>query len=119
MKCRNNHKLAIATVGAWWLSNVVAPARAFHYGRAAQRDERNGFPYAAAMEWRKAAELFSPKRRAAEYCWRQWEHIMHLPRRLAGPVGVSQPVAFPAQSSSASRPAIGSVVDQISFANAA
>ena len=119
MKCRNNHKLAIAAVGAWWLSNVVAPVKAFHYGRAAQCDERNGFPYTAAMEWRKAAELFAPKTRAAEYCWRKWELIMHLPRRLAGPIGVSRAEAFSLQSSSALRAAIGSVVDQISFANAA
>lgn len=109
MNCLNNHKLVI--VGAWWLSNAVALAKAFHYGRAAQRDERNGFPNTAAFEWRKAAELFASKTRAAEYCWRQWERIMHLPRRLAGP--------FPLQPSSAS-PAIGSVViDQIWFANAA
>lgn len=106
MKSRNNHKLAIATAGAWWLTNVVAPARAFHYGHAAQRDERNGFPHTAAFEWRKAAELFAPKTLAAEYCWQQWERIMHLPRRLAGPVGVPQAAAFPFQPSSAS-PAIG------------
>ena len=38
MKCRNNDKLAIARVSAWWLSNIAALAKAFHYGRAAQRD---------------------------------------------------------------------------------
>jgi hypothetical protein len=98
MNYSHNHKLAIATVGAWWLTNVVAPAKVFHYGRAAQRDERNGFPYTAAMEWRKAAELSVPKARAAEYCWRQWERIMHLPRLLAGPVGAAEPAAFPESS---------------------
>ena len=118
MKWRNDHKLAIATVGAWWLTNVVAHARAFDYGRTAHRDERGGFSLTAAMEWRKAAELFAPKTRAAEYYWRQWERIMHLPRRLAGPVGVSQAAAFPMQPALAS-PTISSVVGQISFANAA
>lgn len=119
MKRRNTHKLAIATLGAWWLANVVAPTKAFHYGRAAQRDERKGFWYTAATEWRTAADLVGPKTRAAEYCWRQWERIMHLPRRLAGAVDVSQPVPISLQSSSAWRPAIGSAVDKISFANAA
>jgi hypothetical protein len=38
------------------------------------------------MLWRYAAELYSPNTQAAEYCWEQWERIMHLPRRLAGPV---------------------------------
>jgi hypothetical protein len=119
MKSHSTHNLAIAAVGAWWLTNIVAPAKALHYRRVAQRDERNGFPYTAAMEWRKAAELFGSKTRAAEYCWRQWERMMHLPRRLAGPIGVCQVTAFPSQSASGSRPAIGPAIDQISFANAA
>jgi len=59
MKSCNRHNPA-AAVGAWWLSNIVFPARAFHYGCAAERDERKGFPYTAAMKWRKAAELFAP-----------------------------------------------------------
>src|SRR5262249_7122417 len=64
-------------------------AKAFHFIRAARRDERNGFPYTAAMEWRNAAELLALNTRAVEYCWREWERIMQLPRRLAGPVSVS------------------------------
>jgi hypothetical protein len=27
----NNHEKAIATVATWWLSDLVAPAKAFHY----------------------------------------------------------------------------------------
>jgi len=64
-------------------------ASAFRYARAAQRDERNGFPYTAAMKWQYAGELSAPDTPAAEYCWEQWERIMHLPRRLAGPVSDS------------------------------
>ena len=94
---RTNHNLAIRIVGAWWLTNIIDPAKAFHYSRNAQRDERDGFPYTAALEWRRAAELFASKTLAAEYCWRQWERIMHLPRRLAGPIGVSQAAALSAQ----------------------
>lgn len=60
-------------------------AKALHCSRAAQREERNGFPYTAAMKWRNAAELFAPDARAVEYCWCEWERIMQLPRRLAGP----------------------------------
>ena len=117
MKDRKSHKLSIAAAGAWWPTNVIASAKAFRYGRAAQRDERNGFPCTAALEWRKAAELIASKKRSAAYCWRQWERIMHLPRRLAV-ADASQAAAVPLQSSSTS-PAIGSVVGHISFANAA
>ena len=60
-------------------------AKAFHCSRDAQREERNGFKYTAAMKWRIAAELFAPDTRAVEYCWCEWERIMQLPRRLAGP----------------------------------
>jgi hypothetical protein len=60
-------------------------AKAFHCSRDAQREERNGFKYTAAMKWRNAAKLFAPDTQAVEYCWRQWERIMQLPRRLAGP----------------------------------
>ncbi len=108
---------AIAAIAVWWFSNAVVPARALHYGCAATRDERNGFSYAAAMEWRKAAELFASDTPAAEYCWRQWERIMHLPWRLAGPIGVSRQAVFPL--SPGSRAAIAPAIDQISFADAA
>jgi len=67
-----------------WTPNL---ARAFHCSRDAQREERNGFKYTAAMKWRSAAELFAPDARAAEYCWCKWERIMQLPRRLARPFG--------------------------------
>ena len=60
-------------------------AKAFRCSRDAQREERHGFKYTAAMKWRSAAELFAPDARAVEYCWREWERIMQLPRRLAGP----------------------------------
>jgi hypothetical protein len=90
MKSRNQ-KLVIAAIGAQWLSNIAAVAKALHYVCAAQRDERNRFSYTAAMEWRNAAELFQPNKIAADYCWQQWERIMRLPRRLAGPLGESVP----------------------------
>jgi hypothetical protein len=64
-------------------------AKALHYIRAARRDERKGFPCTAAMEWRHATELFAPNARAVEYCWCEWERIMQLPRRLAGPPSFS------------------------------
>ena len=65
--------------------DMAIEAKAFHCSRAAQRDERDGLPYTAAMKWRNAAELFAPDARAVEYCWCEWERIMQLPRRLAGP----------------------------------
>jgi hypothetical protein len=54
--------------------------------RAAERDEKNGFPFTAAMEWRKAADLFSPTPRVSDRCWQEWERIMHLPRCFARPI---------------------------------
>jgi hypothetical protein len=69
-------------LGLPWTPNL---AKAFHCSRAAQREERDGFKYTAAMKWRNAAKLFAPDTRAVEYCWQEWERIMHLPRRLAGP----------------------------------
>ncbi len=92
MKCLHNHRLVIAASGAQWFSNVAGVAKAVHYVRAAQRDEHNGFRYTAAMEWQFAAGLFGSNTLAAEYSWRQWERIMHLPRGLAGPISDSRPV---------------------------
>jgi hypothetical protein len=93
---------------------VVILAKALQYGRAAQRDEHNGFPYTAAMAWRHAAELFVSGSAAAVYCWRQWERIMHLPRRLAVPISSSRLLTFPLNATS-ERP----VLNQLSLATAA
>ena len=116
MKSFNRHNPVVATIGAWWLSNIILHAKAFHYGCAAYRDEQTGFPYTAAMEWHKAAELLSPNTRAAEYSWRQWERIMRLPRRLARPVGVSQSVVIPMKAGSAAGPEMVSASDRVLFA---
>ena len=71
-------------LGLPWTTNLD---KAFHCSHEAQREERNGFKYTAAMKWRSAAELFAQDARAAEYCWCKWERIMQLPRQLAGPAG--------------------------------
>ena len=83
-----DRNLVNKTICAWWLSKVVVFANAQGYVRPAQRDECNGFPYTAALEWRYAAEVSAPRSAAAEYCWQQWERIMRLPRRLGGSLGV-------------------------------
>ena len=70
------------------LPSTANLTKALHRTRAAKREERNGFKYTAAMEWRSAAELFAPSTRAVEFCWREWERIMGLPRQLAGPIGL-------------------------------
>ncbi len=120
MKSRSKQNVAIAAVGAWWTTNIFVVAKALHASRAAQRDERNGFPYTAAMEWRNAAELFASGTRAADYFWQQWERIMHLPRRLAAPMSDSQFVARPALvPASVVRPMINADVHQFSSATAA
>jgi len=59
---------------------------ALRYCLAAQRDEKNRFPFTAAMEWQKAAFLFAPFAPFADLCWRQWERIVQLPRQMAEPI---------------------------------
>ena len=61
---------------------------AMRFHRVARRDEKNGFPLAAAMTWREAAELFASITFLADWCWREWERITRLPRHLAEPIGV-------------------------------
>jgi hypothetical protein len=65
---------------------IMGPTQALHYRWAAQRDEKKGFPLTAAIEWREAAALFAPIAPLVERCWREWERIMRLPRRLAEPI---------------------------------
>ena len=89
MTSRNNRRLVIATASACYLAHIASLRKAVHYVCAAHRDEQNRFSYTAAFKWRKAAELFGCETPAAEYCWRQWERIMRLPRRLAGPISES------------------------------
>lgn len=95
MKNRKHEKSVVAKIVGWWIRNMVARAKALNYGRAALCDERNGFPYTAAMEWRQAAELLGSGSVAAESCWWQWERIVHLPRQLAGSYSSSRRVTFP------------------------
>lgn len=71
-----------------------SPAIAMRYCLAAQRDEKNGFPLSAAMEWRKAAELLAPFSSMSNRCWCEWERIMRLPRRLGGAIGVCDAVQY-------------------------
>jgi hypothetical protein len=92
MKHHRTHTLLTVTVGARWFLSIAVIAKAVHYIRAAQEDERNGFRYTAAMEWQLAAGLFGSDTLAAEYFWHQWERIMNLPRHLAEPIVDSQPV---------------------------
>jgi hypothetical protein len=70
-----------------FVAAISSPVLAIAYCHAAQRDEKNGFPFTAAMEWRKAAELLNSIPAAADRCWRHWERLMQLPRRLADPIG--------------------------------
>ncbi len=65
---------------------VMGLMHGLHYRWAAQRDEKKGFPLTAAIEWRAAADLFAPITPLVERCWREWERIMRLPRRLAEPI---------------------------------
>ena len=104
MENRKAEKLVMTAIGIWWLQSIVVPLKALHLRRAAQRDERRGFRYTAAIEWRHAAELFAPSTMACEYCWRQWERIMLLPRRLAEPVGVPVTKVIPLKPALVTRP---------------
>jgi len=77
-----------------WLAVAFSSAMAARYCLAAQDDERNGFPFTAAMEWRKAAELLGSSTPIAALCWCEWERIMRLPRRLAGPIVASNAATY-------------------------
>lgn len=70
----------------WLIMGAFRSAVAMRYCLAAQRDEKDGFPFTAALEWRKAAELLGPITPMSGRCWLEWERIMHLPRHLAGPI---------------------------------
>jgi hypothetical protein len=65
------------------------------YCLAAQQDEKNGFPLTAAMEWRKAAELFAAVSLLSDRCWHQWERLMQLPRCFASPISDCNEIALP------------------------
>lgn len=69
----------------WSLSRITGPVLAMCLRRRARKDEKDGFLFTAAMEWRMAAELCAPNRILAGWCWREWERIMHLPRQMAAP----------------------------------
>src|SRR5512146_782958 len=69
---------------------TVMLTAAARYCRAAGRDEHRGFAYAAAFEWRKAAEILAPMPALADQCWQQWERLMRLPRSLAVPFGAAE-----------------------------
>ena len=74
----------------WKVRGLLALAStatlALRYCLAAQRDEKNRFPFTAAMEWQKAAYLYAPFAPFADLCWRQWERIVRLPRQMAEPI---------------------------------
>ena len=111
---RGNYRMAIASAMALWVTSIGMVAKAMQYGHAARRDERNGFLYSAALEWRHAAEVFGSNNVASDYYWSQWERVMHLPRRLAQPIDDSQPTVNAATSL-----VLPSVLHQISSAHAA
>ena len=71
------------------LLRLAGPVLSVRYYWAARRDENGGFPFTAATEWRKAAELSSCFTLLAERYWREWERIMQVPRRLAEPIGIA------------------------------
>jgi 2-haloacid dehalogenase len=75
--------------GMWRVLILAGPILALPCRRAALRDENNGFPFTAAMQWRKAAEMSSWIAPLAIRYWREWERIMQVPRGLAEPIGVA------------------------------
>lgn len=72
----------------WHTLNPAGPILALRYCRAARLDEDNGFPFTAAMEWRRAAELASWIAPLANRYWREWERIMHVSHRSRELIGV-------------------------------
>jgi hypothetical protein len=92
MKIRAKQEIGVVRQANDWgyvMALICGPVVGIAYCRAAQHDERDGYAITAALEWRRAAELMAPIPAAANHCWLQWERIMHLPRRLAGPISSS------------------------------
>jgi hypothetical protein len=105
---RNAEFVISAVAGAAWtrlLAAINMPIEAFACCRAAQCDEKNGFEFTAAMEWRKAAQHLAGISTASEFCWKRWERIMHLPRRLANPLVDDTAVQFTLNMNSVSEDA--------------
>ena len=75
---------------------ISGPVAGIAYCCAAQRDEREGYVITAALEWRRAAELMASLPVFADRCWSHWERIMHLPRRLACALDLSDSQFEPA-----------------------
>jgi len=73
-------------------ATMVDSMRGLGYWRAAEKDEKNGFPFTAALEWQEAAECFGWISLVSNRCWEEWERIMHLPRQLSTPIGESEVV---------------------------
>jgi hypothetical protein len=83
----HRHEIHVAAaVAAQYIAGAAATSQAIHCACAAHRDESKGFVYTAAIQWRRAADLFGLNTLAVEYCWRQWERIMRLPRKFAVPI---------------------------------
>ena len=87
MRGHQHQKQAVAAVAAEYITGIALTAEFVRYACSALQDEHRGFRYTAATQWRHAADLFGLNTLAAEYCWRQWERIMHLPRKFAVPIG--------------------------------
>ncbi len=98
MKRFNRQTPVVATIGAWWLSNIILHAKAFHYGCAAYREEQNGFPIHGGDGVAQGGRTVITEHASGRVLRRQWERIMRLPRRLARPVGVSQQCCYPHES---------------------
>jgi hypothetical protein len=86
MRSHQRQMQAVAAVAAQYITGVALTAEFLRYACAALRDERNGYQYTAAIQWRRAAELFVLNTAPEEYCWRQWERIMRVPRKFAVPI---------------------------------
>jgi hypothetical protein len=65
------------------LSEVTRFSEGAALHKTARQTEATGFSYAAAMQWRKAAELFESDPWLSEACWQQWERVMNLSRVFA------------------------------------
>jgi hypothetical protein len=70
------------------------------------------------MEWRLAAEFFGENTFAAQYCWRHWEAIMHLPHGLGEAIRDSEKAVVSIQRNSAIRSEMQTSTDEMSFAAA-
>jgi len=77
---------AVSRRGARWWQSYTTPILEVIHLRQCQLEDARIAKALAGIDQANAQfhRIVCSQHASVEYCWRQWERIMHLPRRLAG-----------------------------------